>query len=84
LIEYSHLLPDSIEYSDHILFPLSSTQLSSKEVAVCPILETILNADPPNTPLELQKRYQTLVLHSIVDYLQMGNEDICSFSKGQT
>lgn len=35
--------------------PDSSTQLSSKEVAVCPILETILNADPPNTTLELQK-----------------------------
>ena len=36
----------SIYYnSDHIHFPLSSTQLSSKEVAVCPILETILNAD---------------------------------------
>ena len=62
--------------------PVSSTQLSSKEVAVCPILETILNADPPNTPLELQKRYQTLVLHSIVDYLQMGNEDILVLFQG--
>ena len=48
----------------------------------CPILETILNADPPNTPLELQKQYQTLVLHSIVDYLQTGNEDILVLFKG--
>ena len=51
-------------------------------MAVGPILETILNADPPNTPLELQKQYQTLVLHSIVDYLQTGNEDILVLFKG--
>ena len=66
-----------------ILSPLSSIHTSPKEgMLVCPILESVLNAGPPNTSPELQKQYQTLILYSIVDYLQTGNEDILVLFKG--
>ena len=66
-----------------ILSPPSSTHTSPKKgMLVCPILESVLNACPPNASPELQKQYQTLILHSIVDYLQTGNEDILVLFKG--
>ena len=66
-----------------ILSPPSSTHVSQREgMLVCPILESVLNAAPPTVSPELQKQYQTLILHSIVDHLQTGNEDILVLFKG--
>ena len=43
---------------------------------MCPIFERVLAATPAGVSTDLQKQYQTLILHSIVEYLKSGNEDI--------
>ena len=54
----------------------SSTQMSPEDIAVCPVLEMVLAASPASISLELQKEYQSTILHSIMEYLQSGNENI--------
>ena len=67
----------------HPLFHSSSTILQSKDVpASCPILERVLNATPPGVSTELINHYQTLILHSVIEHLQSGNEDIMILFKG--
>ena len=43
---------------------------------MCPIFERVLAATPAGISTDLQNQYQTLILHSIVEYLKSGNEDI--------
>lgn len=43
---------------------------------VCQILELVLAASPSTASQEMQNKYQTLILNSIVDHLQVGNEDV--------
>ena len=43
---------------------------------VCQILELVLAASPSSASLDTQKKYQTVILNSIVDHLQVGNEDV--------
>ena len=43
---------------------------------VCIILEQVLSAFPSTTSQNLQSVYQTLILDSILDHLQVGNEDV--------
>ena len=55
----------------------SSTIMPTKDSpATCPVLERVLSGAPAGISVDLLKSYQTLVLHSIMDYLQKGNEDI--------
>ena len=57
-----------------------TTQVASRDQKpVCQVLELVLAASPSNVSLELQKRYQTLVLNSIIEHLQVGNEDVTVF-----
>ncbi len=60
----------------------TSTQVSAKDNAVCPVLELVLQATPAGVPLEMQQEYQTAVLYGIVEYLQAGNEDILVLFRG--
>ena len=61
----------------------SSTIMPTKDsAATCPILERVLNGAPAGISLDLLKTYQTLILHSIMDYLQTGNEDVMITFKG--
>lgn len=43
---------------------------------VCQILELVLAASPSSASQDMQNKYQTLILNSIVDHLQVGNEDV--------
>ena len=43
---------------------------------MCPIFERVLAATPAGISTDLQNQYQTLILHSTVEYLRSGNEDI--------
>ena len=55
----------------------ANTQPSTRDQKpVCQVLELVLAASPAYVSPELQKRYQTLVINSIVEHLHVGNEDI--------
>lgn len=43
---------------------------------ICQILELVLAASPSTASPDMQNKYQTLILNSIVDHLQVGNEDV--------
>ena len=43
---------------------------------VCHVLELVLSAGPSSASLDLQNKYQTRILNSILDHLQVGNEDV--------
>lgn len=43
---------------------------------VCNVLEQVLSASPSTASQNLQSVYQTLILDSILDHLQVGNEDV--------
>ena len=43
---------------------------------VCQVLELVLSASPSSVSPDLQNHYQTLILNSILDHLQVGNEDV--------
>lgn len=43
---------------------------------VCQILEQVLAASPSTASQDMQNKYQTLILNSIIDHLQVGNEDV--------
>ena len=43
---------------------------------VCQVLELVLSASPSTASPDLQNHYQTLILNSILDHLQVGNEDV--------
>ena len=54
-----------------------SSAIQTKESApMCPIFERVLTATPAGISTDLQNQYQTLILHSVVEYLKSGNEDI--------
>ena len=54
----------------------SLTTQSKESAPVCPIFERVLSSAPSGISPDLLNQYQTLVLHSIVEYLKSGNEDI--------
>ena len=53
----------------------SSTLLTKDSVATCPILERVLNSTPPGISQGLIRVYQTLVLQSIMEFLQTGGKE---------
>ena len=57
-----------------------TTQVAARDQKpVCQVLELVLAASPPSASSELQRRYQTLVLVSIMEHLQLGSEDVTVF-----
>ena len=56
--------------------PHSSTTQAKESAPVCPIFERVLTSTPAGISPDLQNQYQTLILHSTVEYLKSGNEDI--------
>lgn len=57
-----------------------STQVAARDQKpFCQVLELVLAASPSYVSLELQKQYQTLVLNSVIEHLQVGNEDVTVF-----
>ena len=47
---------------------------------VCQILEMVLAASPSLASPDLQNKYQTLILNSIIDHLHVHNEDVTVIS----
>ena len=55
----------------------ASTQpVQRDQKPVCQVLELVLSASPSTASPDLQNRYQTLILGSVLDHLQVGNEDV--------
>ena len=55
----------------------ASTNLAVRDQKpVCQVLELVLAASPSTASQDIQKKYQTLILNSIVEHLQVGNEDV--------
>ena len=49
---------------------------SRDQKPVCQVLELVLSASPAHVSPDLQNKYQTLILNSVLDHLQVGNEDV--------